>query len=177
MKQPLLSPPRESDPNMKQPHLSPPREPDPNEGVPPVRLVKDTWEGHMNDMVDNQMRPMVNNVLSTRSFDWLRQIVASFFCGILCFPCACARLTGHYTGYFDPMNVTIGGKKCAIPGLELCSAPDCSQICGDERGYGHNEYTRSQAYGSGFSRLNLDKLNLVGGAALSTVIIVGCVQH
>lgn len=134
--------------------------------------IRDTWEGH-NQYIADHIAPAVIETLSVRKLDCIRQVCGSVFCGFACLPCATIRLTGHVTGCYDPMKCNCCGSERAIPGLELCSAPDCSQICGDPRGYGHKDYTRPQDGGSGLSRRNADILNCFGAAACALLVVFG----
>lgn len=161
----------------KQPTDAPYREL-PAEGQPSSKngqqtvWIRNNWEGHQQYIVDH-IAPQVVETLSVRKLDCIRQVCGSIFCGFVCLPCATVRLTGHVTGCYDPMHVTCCGTERAIPGLELCSAPDCSQICGDPRGYGHKDYTKPQDNGSGWSRRNLDILNCFGAAACALLCVFG----
>lgn len=143
---------------------------DPQEGVPEVRWVKQDWQGIMQDHVTHESDPFVHNVMTSRKFDCLRQIVGAIFCGFLCVPCAVTRSIRHCT-HLNPLRVPCGDSELPITGLEMCSAPDCSQVCGgDTRGYANLDYTRSQEHGSGFSRKTLDRFAIVSLFALGLFV-------
>jgi hypothetical protein len=136
------------------------------------RLIRDDWVGHMNDMNQTINIPLSEKLRKDRGCDCCRQVTAAIFFGLLCIPSACTRLLGHYTGWFNPMKVNCCGKERTIPGIELCSASDCSQLCCcDDRGYGHKEYDRPQDDGNGLSRLTLDKITVVAGGVMPGLLI------
>lgn len=143
-----------------------------HDSPPNGRWVRDDWVGHMNDMNDTINKPLAKKLQNDRGCDCCRQVTGAIFFGLLCMPFSCARLLGHYTGWYDPMKVRMCGKERTLPGTECCSASDCSQICCcDERGYGHKDYEKQQEGGNGLSRKTLDKITLCVGAIVPAVFI------
>ncbi len=135
-----------------------------------VEVYPDTYAGHMGAAAREAERAVLSDA-ATRNSDCGRQIVAAIFCGVFYCPCATTRLVRDYNG-LNPMHMDCCGKTRKITGIEMCSAPDCTQIRGkDDRGYGHEEYHKPQDGGSGFSRRNLDCLTLFGCLVIPGVMV------
>ncbi|MFS8564339.1 MAG: hypothetical protein LVR00_08580 [Rhabdochlamydiaceae bacterium] len=119
--------------------------------------------------VDEEARLRGDNC-GGREFDCHRQLLCAMTLGVVFAPCAFARLFGHYTGLYDPMDVGICGKRVSIPGLEYCSgANGCCCGC-DARGYqdNHPYVGMPQRDGSGLELKTLDTISL-----LSLAILIG----
>lgn len=121
------------------------------------------------DELDMEAR-LRGNACSGREYDCHRQILCAMTFGMVLAPCAFARLFGHCTGLYNPLDVGICGQRVSIPGLEYCSGADgCCCHC-DARGYqnDHPYVGMPQRGGSGLELRTLDTISL-----LCLSIIVG----